>query len=376
MSKRDEDQSEDSPYGTPRSSSNDGTTSSNNIPPTSTSLALPAIASPSDLLSPHLVETPSNGLDHGATIGIIVAIVVAMLFIIGMIDVLLLSSRVQKALSKKTARLLKHGEQPPSRFPPQHWDSKLEKLLPSVPHPAYFSEEIRPSEKRNSFNSGYSSRYSRSMSFDSGIAIHDYTSMDGKGMGGYNSKYDSGYGETSVEYAKSFVSTIARRSLDDDKRSQISKYSHAARSFKGGVRPGMGVGNWDDGESEWYSVYEESIYEDDGSENPLPLPELLPPSKRRMWDEESGIGTNMVGARNINARKADIQRSKTDVNTYRGRIKAGMGVQKRHTMIFVREVEKVRRAMAVQEQIEERDRVNFEIWRRFWGVKEGVKGRA
>lgn len=175
MNTRDEDQSEDGPFGTPRSSSNDGTTSNNNEPSTPTTQYLPAIPIPSDILTdldPRLISSPVKGLDQDAIIGIIIAVVVAILFILGVIDILLRSSRVQKALSKKTFRFLKYRERPPSRFPELKWNTKFDaKPLPTIPDPAYFSKDIRPSEKRYTFNSGYSSRYSRFMSFDSGIGL-------------------------------------------------------------------------------------------------------------------------------------------------------------------------------------------------------------
>ncbi|RAL60763.1 hypothetical protein DID88_009868 [Monilinia fructigena] len=354
MNRRDEDQSEDSPYGIPRSSSNYGTASNGNLSPTSTGLDLPAIAIPSDTLpniNPHLIESSNKSLDQGAIIGIIIAVVIIILFITGIIDVLLLSSRVQATLSKKTARFLKHYDRPPSRFPQPQWNSKFDsKPLPTIPDPAYFSKDIRPSEKRHSFNSGYSSRYSRSMSFDSGIGIHALNMKDAEGMGAYETEYEG----MKTGYAKSFVPTIARRSWNDDTRSILTRYT---RSYNEDIRPRMAIGKWEDaGDEEWSSHYEESIYTTDGVENPLPNPN----DSRRVWNEESIIGTGGgSGSR-------EIKRSKTGVQTYRGKIKVGMGVQKRHTMIFVREVEEVRRVMALQEQWEERDRVNFEIYRRFW----------
>lgn len=348
MNRRDEDQSEDSPYGIPRSSSNYGTTSNNNIPPTSTSLDLPAIALPSDTrpnINPHLLESSNKSLDQGAIIGIIIAVVIIVFFITGIIDVLLLSSRVQATLSKKTARFLEHYDRPPSRFPQPQWNSKFDsKPLPTIPDPAYFSQDIRPSEKRHSFNSGYSSRYSRS-----GMTV-----------------YGTDYGGMRTGYAKSFVPTIARRSWDDDTSSFMTRYT---RPFDEGVRPGTGVGQWEDAaDAEWSSRYEDSIYTDDGVGNPLPNPN----HGWRVWDEETIVGTGKGMGSGV------VKRSKTDVRTYRGKIKAGMGVQKRHTMIFVREVEEVRRAMELQEQQEERDRVNFEIYRRFWreGARKKKGGRG
>ncbi|KAA8568572.1 hypothetical protein EYC84_007590 [Monilinia fructicola] len=141
------------------------------------------------------------------------------------------------------------------------------------------------------------------------------------------------------------------------------------RPFDEGVRPGTGVGQWEDAaDAEWSSRYEDSIYTDDGVGNPLPNPN----HGWRVWDEETIVGTGKGMGSGV------VKRSKTDVRTYRGKIKAGMGVQKRHTMIFVREVEEVRRAMELQEQQEERDRVNFEIYRRFWreGARKKKGGRG
>ncbi|KAB8296999.1 hypothetical protein EYC80_002400 [Monilinia laxa] len=366
MNRRDEDQSEDSPYGTPRSSSNYGTTSNNNISPTSTSLDLPAIAIPSDTLpniNPHLIESSNKRLDQGAIIGIAIAVVVVILFIMGIIDVLFLSSRVQATVLKKTARFLNHHDRPPSQFPQPQWNSKFDsKPLPTIPDSAYFSKDIRPSEKRHSFNSGYSSRYSRPMSFDSGIGIHAFNMKDIEGMGVYETEHQS----MRTGYAKSFVPTIARRSWNDDTRSALTRYT---RSYNEDIRPGMAVGKWEDaGDEECSSQYEESIYTNNSVANLLPNPN----DSRRVWDEESIIGRGGgFGSR-------EIKRSKTDVKTYRGKIKAGMGVQKRNTMIFVREVEEVRRVMALQEQQEERDRVNFEIYRRFWreGTRKKKGGRG
>ncbi|KAF7901787.1 uncharacterized protein EAF01_007086 [Botrytis porri] len=352
MNERDEDQSQDSPFGIPQSSNNDGTKSSNNIPSTSSS------TSPLGL-EPNLIASPSKGLDLGYIIGIIVAVTVAIFLIIALIDVLLLSSRIQKSILRNGFLKLNGRRQSASFQYHSRWNEKLDKKpLPTIPDPAFLS-----SNRRRSDFSGYSeSRYSRSMSFDSGV----------------------GWGRDEEEgYAKSFIR--GGREWDEKSMRSTAKSAKSARQERESkdnrvIRPGMGVGKGDDeGEGEWYSMYEESIYTDDGRENSIP--DIHHPSyslhtpgtsqstdrmKEKPYDEESSMGLTTK-------ERAEIKRTKTTPYTYEGRIKAGMGVQKRYTMIFVREVEEVRRAMERMERLEERDRVNFEIWRRFWRKGGGAK---
>ncbi|KAK6601450.1 hypothetical protein H4I96_06791 [Botrytis cinerea] len=317
MYKRDEDQSQDSPFGIPQSSDNDGMRSSNNVPSTSSSTN-------SSGLEPHLIASPARGLDPGYIIGILAAVAVSIFLIIALTDILLLSSRIQKSIRRNKFLKLNGRPKPKSSQHYSQFNMKLDtKPLPTIPDPAYFSKNIGASNRRSDF-SGYSeSRYSRSMSFDSGV----------------------GWGEDEEE------------------------------------GPGMGVGKWaDEGESEWYSMYEESIYTDDGQENPIPdtynpsnpfhSPHVSQSMDRRgnkPYDEENAIGLTT-------RERAEIKRTNTTPYTYEGKIKAGMGVQKRHTMIFVREVEEVRRAMERMERMEERDRVNFEIWKKFW--RKGGEGNG
>ncbi|KAF7937332.1 uncharacterized protein EAE98_001646 [Botrytis deweyae] len=353
MNRRDEDQSQDSPFGTPQSTNNDGTKNSNNIPSTSSSTSPPG-------LEPHLIASPSKGLDPGYIIGILVAVAVAIFLIIALIDILLLSSRIQNSILRNRFLKLNGRRQSGSS---QYYSRRNEKLdkkpLPTIPDPAYFSKDIRASDRRRSDFSAYSeSRYSRSMSFDSGV----------------------GWGRDEEEgYAKSFIG--GGREWDEKSMRSIARSARQERGSKDNwvIRPGMRVGKGDDeGEGEWYSMYEESIYTNDGRENPIP--DAYNPSypfhpshasqstdhrKQKPYDEENTMG--LTGKE-----RAEIKRTKTTPYKYEGRIKAGMGVQKRHTMIFVREVEEVRRAMERMERMEERDRVNFDIWKRFW--KKGGEG--
>ncbi|KAF7881008.1 uncharacterized protein EAF02_006899 [Botrytis sinoallii] len=342
MNRRDEDQSQDSPFGTPQSSNNDGTKNSNNIPSTSSSTSPPG-------LEPHLIASPSKGLDPGYIIGILVAVAVAIFLIIALIDILLLSSRIQNSILRNRFLKLNGRRQSGSS---QYYSRRNEKLdkkpLPTIPDPAYFSKDIRASDRRRSEFSGYSeSRYSRSMSFDSGVR----------------------WGRDEEEgYAKSFIG--GGREWDEKFTRSIARSARQERWSKdnGVIRPGMGVGNGDDeGEGEWYSMYEESIYTDDGRENPIPdaynpsypfypshVSQSTDHKNQKPYDEENTMGLTTK-------ERAEIKRTRTTPYKYEGRIKAGMGVQKRHTMIFVREVEEVRRAMERMERMEERDRVNFEI---------------
>ncbi|TEY36941.1 hypothetical protein BOTCAL_0533g00040 [Botryotinia calthae] len=357
MYKRDEDQSQDSPFGIPQSSDNDGTRSSNNVPSTSSS------TNPSGL-EPHLIASPSKGLDPGYIIGILAAITVSIFLIIALIDILLLSSRIQKSILRN--KFLKLNGRPKPNSSQQHsrFNGKLDiKTLPTIPDPAYFSKNIRAGDRRSDF-SGYSeSRYSRSMSFDSGV----------------------GWGkDEEVGYAKSFIGS--GREWDEKSLRSIVTSAGPARQergskYNGVIRPGMGVGKRaDEGESEWYSMYEESIYTDDGRKNPIHdtyysfnpfrsphTSQSMDRREKKPYDEENTIGLTT-------RERAEIKRTKTTRYAYEGRIKAGMGVQKRHTMIFVREVEEVRRAMERMERMEERDRVNFEILKKFW--RKGSEGNG
>ncbi|TGO40740.1 hypothetical protein BHYA_0032g00190 [Botrytis hyacinthi] len=357
MNKRDEDQSQDSPFGIPQSSNNDGTKSSNNIPSTTSSTSPPG-------LEPHLIASPSKGLDPGYIIGIVVAVAVAIFLIIALIDILLLSSRIQNSiLRNRFLKLNGRWQSDSSQFYSRRNEKLDKKPLPTIPDPAYFSKDIRASDRRRRSDfSGYSeSRYSRSMSFDSGV----------------------GWGRDEEEgYAKSIIR--GGREWDEKSMRSIARSTRQEGRSKdnGVIRPGMGVGKGDDeGEGEWYSVYEESIYTDDGRENPIPdtynpsypfhPPHASQSTDRRTqqaYDEENTMGLTTE-------ERAEIKRTKTTPYKYEGRIKAGMGVQKRHTMIFVREVEEVRRAMERMERMEERDRVNFEIWRRFWRKGGAGTGR-
>ena len=357
MYKRDEDQSQDSPFGIPQSSDNDGTRSSNNVPSTSSSTN-------SSGLEPHLIASPARGLDPGYIIGILAAVAVSIFLIIALTDILLLSSRIQKSIRRNKFLKLNGRPKPNSSQHHSQFNMKLDtKPLPTIPDPAYFSKNIGASNRRSDF-SGYSeSRYSRSMSFDSGV----------------------GWGKDEEEgYAKSFIG--GGREWDEKSLRSMVTSAGPARQERGSeynrvIRPGMGVGKWaDEGESEWYSMYEESIYTDDGQENPIPdtynpsnpfhSPHVSQSMDRRgnkPYDEENAIGLTT-------RERAEIKRTNTTPYTYEGKIKAGMGVQKRHTMIFVREVEEVRRAMERMERMEERDRVNFEIWKKFW--RKGGEGNG
>ncbi|ESZ95102.1 hypothetical protein SBOR_4513 [Sclerotinia borealis F-4128] len=430
---RDEDQSEAGPFGTPRSLSNDGTTTSsisNNLPIfTSTSLPLPATAaaiiSPSSNalpdLHPHLVESPYHALDTGAVTGIIIAVIIILFLLLALTDIFLLSSRIQVTFSKKIARLRRRGDyrhhhgslsQSQSQSNAKNSfdsDSTINiNPLPTIPDPAYFSKDIRPSEKRFTSRSGYSSRYSRSMSFDSGVG----------GLGVLGEEMDGD--------VKSFVSRVeygawdgdgdgdGDRNKNKDEENENEKGINAMKSqgemgMKGYISAGLdqgdmraglrvenggdGDGDIDDRNEEWYSQYAESINtESDDSteevrvENQVPDPPLTSNygGKQKILDEESSIGMGGEmnrGVLEIQRGVGVLQRSKTDtnINTYNGRIKAGMGVQKRHTMNFVREVEEVRRAMARQEVMEERDRVNFLVYSRFWKeirVEDLKKGKG
>ncbi|KAF7897226.1 hypothetical protein EAF00_005454 [Botryotinia globosa] len=346
MNKRDEDESPDSPFGIPQSSNNDGTKSSNNIPSTSSPTNPPGLES-------HLIASPSKGLDVGYVIGILIAVAVAIFLIIALIDILLLSSRIQNSILRNRFLKLNGRRQSGSS---QYYSRRNEKLdkksLPTIPDPAYFSKDIRASDWRRSDFSGYSeSRYSRSMSFDSGV----------------------GWGRDEEEgYAKSIIG--GGREWDEKSTRSIARSIRQERGSKdnGVIRSGMGVGKGhDEGEGEWSSMYEESIYTDDGRDNPIPdtynpshpshtLHASQSPDRRtqKPYDEENTMGFTTK-------ERAEIKRTKTP-HKYEGRIKAGMGVQKKYTMIFIREVEELRRAMESMESMEERDRVNFDIWRRFW----------
>ncbi|KAF5873576.1 uncharacterized protein Bfra_005039 [Botrytis fragariae] len=357
MNRKDEDQSQDSPFGIPQSSNNDGTKSSNNIPPASSSTSSPG-------LEPHLIASPSKGLDPGYIIGILVAVSVAIFIIIALIDILLLSSRIQNSILRNRFLRLNGRRQSGSSQYYSRQNEKLDKKpLPTIPDPAYFSKDIRASDRRRSDFSGYSeSRYSRSMSFDSRV----------------------GWGRDEEEgYANSFIR--GGREWDEKSMRSIARSARQERGGKdnGVIRPGMGVGKWDDEvEGEWYSVYEESIYADDGRENPIPdtynpsypfhpprVSQFTDRKTQKPYDEENTMGLTTK-------ERAEIKRTRTTPYKYEGRIKAGMGVQKRYTMIFVREVEEVRRAMERMERMEERDRINFEIWRRFWRKGgEGIGGK-
>ncbi|KAF7949080.1 hypothetical protein EAE96_008252 [Botrytis aclada] len=356
MNKRDEDQSQDSPFGTPQSSNNDGTKSSNNIPSTSSSTSPPG-------LEPHLIASPSKNLDPGYIIGILVAVAVAIFLIIALIDILLLSSRIQKSILRNRFLRFNRRRQSGSFQYRSRWNEKLiTKPLPTIPDPAYFSKNIRASDRRRSDFSGYSeSRYSRSMSFDSGM----------------------GWGRDEEEgYAKSFIE--GGREWDEKSLRSIAVSARPARQdsdskYNGIIRPGIVVGKGgDEGEGEWYSVYEESIYTEDGRENPVPDTHnpsypFHPPDASQSMDRRNKKPHEEENTMGLTTReRAEIKRTKTTPYNYEGRIKAGMGVQKRYTMIFVREVEEVRRAMERMERMEERDRVNFEIWRKFW--RKGGEG--
>ncbi|TGO52779.1 hypothetical protein BOTNAR_0314g00020 [Botryotinia narcissicola] len=336
MNKRDEDQSQDSPFGIPQFSNNDGTKSSNNIPSTTSSTSAPD-------LEPHLIASPSKGLDPGYIISIIVAVAATIFLIIALIDILLLSSRIQNSILRNRFLRLNGRRQSDSS---QYYSRRNEKLdkkpLPTIPDPAYFSKDIRASDRRRSGFSGYSeSRYSRSMSFDSGM----------------------GWGRDEVEC---YVKSIIRGGREWDEKSMRS-IARSTRQERGGkdngiIRPGMVVGKGDDeGEGEWSSMYEESIYTDDGRENPIPdtynplYPSHTPHASQspdcrtqKAYEEENTM-------RLTTKERAEIKRTKTTPYKYEGRIKAGMGVQKRYTMIFVREVEELRRAMERMERMEERD---------------------
>ncbi|KAM3065635.1 hypothetical protein ACMFMF_010858 [Clarireedia jacksonii] len=324
------DQSEDSLFGRPQPSQYDDPIYPNNETPTLTSLGLPAVrrssVSPRDPLSeglnPQLTPSPTKGLDQGAVIGIAVTIAVIIILALVILDFFILPSRARSAFAKKQMSDLKKDEtsSPPTPQPPKSLAKSKPKAkpLPTVPEPIYFSKDIRPSGRRNSFGSGYSSRYSRSMSFDSGVGMYVSDAATMK---------DLGLSIPRPGYARSW------RPWDDDTQSEITAFKNTPGSYNGPVRSGMGVGKWDG--RDWNDSYEESIYT---------IYEDLEEARKLHDDGE------------VNSR----------LRNYEGKIKPGMGVQKRHTTVFIREVQAVERFMETQEQQEERDKQNFEMYRRFW----------
>jgi len=330
---------------------------------------------------PNLVPVTYSGLGGVAVVGITIAAIIIFVLFISFIDIRSLSRRIVR-LQRRVFRR-KHGHSDAESRIAFNISSRLataksQKPLPDAPHPAHWAQETRPSQRRETIISSFSSCYSRSryghlLCFDSITGhvrdtiypIHtppvpnipsQYRSSkaypDLSDQGSNNIYFDDDTAPillTAQKYKPEMQIRVAEQSMhEDDDFDDISMISAPPLTYRGAIRPGMGVQRVQTKEFQ--------------PEELEPYPLLHAPSQKPpAYDSAESYANDY---RSLLTRP---------LRTYSEGIRPGMGVQKRYTMTIMEDWESMRSVVVdpaiLEEQQKKDEKEAFEIYKKFWKQK-------